>query len=256
MQQLDIFFYPFLFVLGIVFGSFYNVVGLRIPKKFSIITPPSHCTNCNRQLNAIDLLPVFGYLIRRGKCASCGERIASLYIFVELLTGCLFLLSYHLFKGDLLELSIALLFVSLCVIVSVSDLVYMLIPNKVLLFFLPLLIVLRLISQPQPLTSYLIGGVAGFGILFLVAVIKPGAMGMGDVKLFGLLGFVIGWQNVLVSLFIASLVGLIAGVSLMLRGKATLKAAIPFGPFLCIGSIVAYFWGSDLLEAYLSLFFY
>lgn len=255
MTPLDLFFYPFFFILGLLFGSFYNVVGLRIPKKESIISPPSHCPHCNRPLNALDLFPVIGFLVRRGKCATCGEPIASLYVFVELFTGIFFLLSYHQLKGDWFELIVALLFISLCVIVTVSDVAYMLIPNKVLLFFLPLLVIARMVSHPLPISDYVIGAVAGFGVLYLVAVIKPGAMGMGDVKLFALIGWVIGWQVILTALFIASLFGLVAGLILIRRGKATMKAAIPFGPFLCAGSILAFFWGKDLLENYLSLFY-
>ena len=255
MTPLDLFFYPFFFTLGLLLGSFYNVVGLRIPKQESIISPPSHCPHCNRQLNALDLFPIIGYLVRKGKCASCGEPIASLYVFVEFFTGLLFLLSYHQWKGNWPELIVALLFISLCAIVTVSDLAYMLIPNKVLLFFLPLLAIARACSHPLPLTHYAIGAVAGFSVLLLVAVIKPGAMGMGDVKLFALIGWVMGWQLILTALFLASLFGLIAGLTLIRKGKATMKAAIPFGPFLCGGSILAYFWGADLLESYFSLFY-
>ncbi|MGD8188810.1 prepilin peptidase [Brevibacillus ginsengisoli] len=255
MPPLDIFFYPFFFILGLMFGSFYNVVGLRIPKKESIISPPSHCPHCNRQLNSLDLIPLIGFLARKGKCASCKEPIAVLYVLIEAFTGFLFLLSYHQLKGDWLELIVALLFISMCVIVTVSDLAYTLIPNKVLLFFLPLLFIARVLSHPLPLTEYAIGAIAGFGVFFLVAVMKPGAMGMGDVKLFALIGWIIGWQLILIALFFASLMGLIAGLNLIRKGKATMKAAIPFGPFLSAGSILAYFWGAKLLESYFSLFY-
>jgi leader peptidase (prepilin peptidase)/N-methyltransferase len=252
MTPLDSFFTVSFITLGLIFGSFYNVVALRVPQKKSIIHPPSHCPNCQRRLNALDLVPVIGYLWRRGKCAGCAEKIAPYYPLAELATGVLFALSYVMHGNNIPELFVSLSFISLCVIVSVSDIVYQRIPNAVLLFFLPLLIILRSLSHPEPWTSYLIGGIAGFLILFLIAMIKPGAMGMGDVKLLALLGFVVGWQGLLVTLFLASLLGLLIAVVLMLTGKVKWKGSIPFGPSLCAGAIAAYFWGHTILVTYLS----
>jgi leader peptidase (prepilin peptidase)/N-methyltransferase len=254
MTPLDTFFTLSIFVLGLLFGSFFNVVALRVPKKESIISPPSHCPKCQRRLNPLDLLPVFGYLLRRGKCASCGERIPIYYPLAELVTGLLFALSYTQRGNDPWELLVALLLVSLCVIVSVSDIVYMRIPNAVLLFFLPLFLLLRAISHPLPFLSYVIGAAAGFLVLLLIALIKPGAMGMGDVKLLGVLGFVIGWQYILFILFLSSLIGLLLGIVIMLAGKAKWKGSIPFGPSLCAGTLLAYFWGPEIIAAYFSLF--
>jgi leader peptidase (prepilin peptidase)/N-methyltransferase len=252
MTPLDSYFTVSFFTLGLIFGSFYNVVALRVPVKKSIIRPPSHCPNCQRRLNALDLTPVIGYLWRRGKCAGCSERIASYYPLAEMTTGVLFVLSYTVHKSNLPELFVSLTLVSLCVIVSVSDIVYQRIPNVVLLFFLPTLIIFRLLSHPEAWISSMIGGVTGFLLLFLIAVIKPGAMGMGDVKLLGLLGFVVGGQGLIVTLFLASLIGLLVAVVLMLAGKVKWKGSIPFGPSLCAGAIAAYFWGNTILEAYLS----
>jgi len=251
MTPLDLFFYVLFFVLGLSFGSFFNVAALRVPIKQSIIRPPSRCPRCQRRLNALDLTPVIGYVWRRGKCASCSERIAAHYPIAEGTTGLLFVLSYTQ-QDSVPELLLSLALVSLCVIVSVSDMVYQRIPNAVLLFFLPVLVLLRVWSHPEGWGSYLAGGAAGFLLLFLIAVVKPGAMGMGDVKLLGLLGLVVGWQGVIVTLFLGSCIGLLMAAGLLLAGKVKWKGAIPFGPSLCAGAVCAHFWGDIILAAYMS----
>ena len=139
----------FAFIFGLVFGSFYNVVGLRVPKKESIVSPPSHCTNCNRQLTALDLIPVFSYVFLGGKCRSCGVKISPIYMVTELVTGLLFAFAYWQI-GWQPELAVALFFISLLVIINVSDIAYMLIPDKILLFFGPLLIIARIFSPLEP----------------------------------------------------------------------------------------------------------
>ena len=131
--------YAVLFLLyGLVFGSFFNVVGLRVPKGESIVRPPSHCTVCDRNLTIKDLVPVFSFVFLKGKCRGCGTKIHWVYPVMELATGLLFAFAY-LQLGFSLELIVALLFISLLVIITVSDLAYMLIPDKILLFFLFLL---------------------------------------------------------------------------------------------------------------------
>src|SRR5690606_1306850 len=131
-------------VFGLVFGSFYNVVGLRVPKNESIAYPPSHCTNCDRRLTALDLVPVFSYLFLRGKCRSCGASIHWVYPLMEAITAVLFTAVFLKF-GFTPELIVGLLFVSMLVIITVSDIAYMLIPDKVLLPFAAVLLVLRFI---------------------------------------------------------------------------------------------------------------
>ncbi len=128
----------FAFLFGMVFGSFFNVVGLRVPLKMSISYPPSHCTHCMHRLSALDLIPVFSYVFLKGKCRYCGEKVSPIYMVTELFTGILFAFAYWMI-GFTPELIVALLFISLLAIIVVSDIAYMIIPDKVLLFFLPLL---------------------------------------------------------------------------------------------------------------------
>ncbi|RHW39483.1 prepilin peptidase [Lysinibacillus yapensis] len=244
----------FAFIFGLVFGSFFNVVGLRVPKKESISTPPSHCTNCQRRLTLPDLIPVFSYLFLRGKCRSCGVKISPIYLLTELVTGILFAFSvYHL--GITVETAVALLFISLLMIIVVSDFAYMLIPDKVLLFFLPLLIVGRIFSPLQPWWDSIVGAVVGFGILYLIAVVSRGGMGGGDIKLFFLIGLVLGTMNTLLTLFLASFIGMIAGIIVLKIRNQGRKTPVPFGPSIALAAIIVYFYGDSLLNWYSGLFF-
>lgn len=243
----------YLFLFGIVFGSFYNVVGLRVPVKESIISPPSHCPNCGRQLTAIDLVPVFSYIFLRGKCRTCGAKISPIYLMTELVTGLLFVWSYHQL-GLSIELIVALFFFSLLLIIVVSDLQYMLIPDKVLLFFLPFLLVGRIVSPLEPWWDALLGAIIGFAILYLIAVISKGGMGGGDIKLFFLIGLVLGTVKTLLTLFVASAIGMMIGIIVLKVRKQSRKAPVPFGPSIAIASCIVYFYGDSILDWYWHLF--
>ena len=240
-------------IFGLVLGSFYNVVGLRVPKGESIVNPPSHCTSCGKRLTAFELIPVLSYLIQRGKCKGCGVKVSPIYCFTEIVTALLFALCYVKF-GFTAELAVALLFVSLLVIINVSDIAYMLIPNKILLFFLPLLVITRIVSPLEPWWDSLLGAVIGFSILLLIAVVSKGGMGGGDIKLFLLIGLVLGTIHTLLTLFLASVVGMIVGgIVLKVRGQGR-KTPVPFGPSIAVGALLAYFYGDQLIEWYWQLF--
>ena len=250
---MEIVYSVFIALFGLVLGSFYNVVGLRIPKGESIVNPPSHCTSCDRRLTAVELIPVLSYVIQGGKCRGCGVKVSPIYCVTEILTAALFTVSYLKF-GFTAELAVALLFVSLLVIINVSDIAYMLIPNKILLFFLPLLMIARIVSPLDPWWDSLLGAVVGFGILLLIAVISKGGMGGGDIKLFFLIGLVLGTVNTLLTLFLASLIGMIAGVVILKMKGQGRKTPIPFGPSIALGAMIAYFYGADLIDWYWQLF--
>lgn len=237
------------FVFGLVLGSFYNVIGLRIPKKESIVTPSSHCTSCQRRLTALDLIPILSYIFLRGKCRQCGVEISPIYMLTEVLTGVLFAFSYWQL-GFTAELAVALLFISLLIIINVSDMVYMLIPDKILLFFLPLLIIGRMFSPLSPWWDSIVGAVIGFGILYLIAVVSKGGMGGGDIKLFFLIGIVLGTVNSLLTLFLASFIGMIAGIIVLKVRKQGRKTPLPFGPSIAIAAVIVYFYGEALVDWY------
>lgn len=242
----------YFFILGLVFGSFYNVVGLRVPKKESIVHPPSHCTSCDQRLTGMELIPVISFLLQRGKCRKCKARISPVYLLTELVTGLLFAFAYNQL-GFTWELAVALLFISLLVIINVSDIAYMLIPDKILLFFLPFLIVGRVLSPLEPWWDAIVGAVLGFSILLLIAIVSKGGMGGGDIKLFFLIGLVLGALNTLLTLFVAAVIGMIVGVIVLkIRGKGR-KTPVPFGPSIAVAAIIVYFYGENLIDFYLNL---
>lgn len=241
------------FVVGSIFGSFFNVVGIRLPKKEPFITGRSKCSGCRRTLNSFELIPMLSYLIQKGKCRSCNTKISPQYIWIETATGLLFSFSFYQI-GWQLELMIALVFISMLLIIFVTDIVYMTIPDGVLLFFLPLFILLRFV-QPLPLWyDSLLGAGVGFGILFFIIVCSKGGMGAGDMKLFAVIGIVLGMGNTLLTLFIASLFGTIVGSIYLYRSSVSRKQPIPFAPFIVIAAIVCYFSGTYIWEVYFRLF--
>ncbi len=250
---MEIIYTVFAFIFGIVFGSFFNVVGLRVPKKESISTPPSHCNNCSRRLTTLDLIPIFSYIFLKGKCCSCGVKISPIYLLTELVTGLLFALAaWNL--GLTIETAVALLFISLLMIIVVSDFAYMLIPDKVLLFFLPLLALGRIFSPIDPWWDSILGAVVGFGILYLIAVISKGGMGGGDIKLFFLIGLVLGTLNTLLTLFLSAFIGMIVGIIVLKIRNQGRKTPVPFGPSIALAAIIVYFYGEMILDWYSSLF--
>jgi len=240
------------FIFGLVFGSFFNVVGLRVPIKESLVRPPSHCTNCQRQLTALDLVPVLSYIWLGGKCRSCGQKISWIYPLMELITGVLFAFAYWKLSFTI-EFFVAILLISLLVIIVVSDFAYMLIPDKVLLFFLPLLFIGRVLSPLTPWWDSVLGAVVGFGILYSIAVLSKGGMGGGDIKLFFLLGLVLGTLNALLTLFIAAVIGMVVGIIVLKARQQVRKTPIPFGPSIAAAAIVVYFYGDALMNWYLGL---
>ncbi|QDY46253.1 prepilin peptidase [Planococcus glaciei] len=241
----------FFSIFGLVFGSFYNVVGLRVPKNESIAFPPSHCTKCDRQLTPLDLVPVFSYLFLRGRCRSCGEKIHWVYPLMEAITAALFAISFWQL-GFQPELIIALIFVSLLVIITVSDIAYMLIPDKVLLPVGIVLLALRLFIPLDPWWDALLGAAVGFGILLLIAIVSKGGMGGGDIKLFFVIGLVLGTSGTLLTLFFASLIGAIAGIVQLRILNKDRKTPVPFGPSIALGAVITYFWGDALLNWYMN----
>ncbi|SEO93667.1 leader peptidase (prepilin peptidase) / N-methyltransferase [Amphibacillus marinus] len=241
------------FCFGLVFGSFYNVVGLRVPQNNLFKSDRSYCPNCKKTLEWYELVPVISFLIQLGKCRGCKQRIRLLYPLIEFLTAVCFALSYWLF-GVGADLIIALIVVSLAVIVIVSDSVYMLIPNKVLLFFFPLLILTRVVVPLSPWWSAPLGSIVGFGLIFIIIVVSKGGMGAGDLKYFAVLGYAFGYQAILLILMLASVYGAtITGVLLIAR-KVDRKSKVPFGPYISLAVLTVLFFGQALIDWYIGLF--
>lgn len=239
------------FVAGTVLGSFFNVVGLRLPKKITFTNDRSYCPNCNHQLRWFELVPIISYVIQLGKCRSCKEKISPIYPFVELLTGFLFAFSYYKIGFDL-ELTLMIILVSMLMIIFVTDITYMRIPNKILLFFLPFIIIMRIISPLDPWYNAIIGAIVGYVLIALIIIVSKGGMGAGDMKLLGVLGIVLGLGKVLLTFFIAALIGAVVGMTLRALRKLNKKQPIPFGPYLIVSTIFVYYYGDVVIEWYLS----
>lgn len=246
---------PFVFLfLGILFGSFYNVVGLRVPKKESILYPPSHCPACKKRLRPIELIPILSYLFLRAKCRGCKQSVSPIYPIMEGLTGLAFLLVYTQY-GLAWETLLGILFVSLLIIITVSDIAYRLIPDRVLLPFFVLFLILRFL-QPYDgsYLSHLISMAAGFTFFLLLAIITRGGVGGGDIKLYAVIGLFLTPSLLMLTVFLSSAFGAVYGLVLYLSRRATGKTMIPFGPFIALGAAVSYLYGSELISWYLSLY--
>ncbi|OCA91260.1 prepilin peptidase [Bacillus sp. FJAT-27225] len=242
-----------LFLYGITFGSFFNVVGLRVPNGQSIVSPGSACPNCGHKLKAHELIPVFSYVFQWGKCRGCGSRISPIYPIMEFLTGILFVLAPVLL-GWSWELIIAWTLISLFIIITVSDINYMLIPDKILLVFAGIFLFERILWPLSPWWDSLLGAAAGFLLLLLIAYVSKGGMGGGDIKLYALIGFVVGTKLMFLSFFLATLFGAVFGIVGILSKKIKKREPIPFGPFIALATLVAYFFGNQLIDLYLSFF--
>lgn len=242
--------YLLLFLYGCTLGSFYNVVGLRIPLKKPIVTSRSACTTCGRQLKPYELIPVISYLFQGGKCRGCQSRISPIYPIFELLTGVLFMTA-PLVIGWSGELVVALTLISMFMIIIVSDIHYMLIPDKILIWFAGIFLLERIFWPLTPWWDSILGAVIGFILLLVIALVSKGGMGGGDIKLYALLGLVLGFKLVLLSFFFSTLFGAVIGGLALLFRIVKRRQPIPFGPFIAAGTLTAYYWGTDLINLYI-----
>ncbi|MBS4202748.1 prepilin peptidase [Lederbergia citrea] len=242
-----------IFLYALLLGSFYNVVGLRVPLKQSIVKPRSSCPGCKNTLGTRELVPVFSYLFLKGKCRHCNQRISPLYPIMELSNGLLFVFAY-IKLGWSVELIIAWLLISLFVIIFVSDVTYMLIPDKVLLVFTGIFLAARVIYPLTPWWDSLAGATVGFSLLLLIAIVSKGGMGGGDIKLFAVLGLVLGTKLILLSFFAATLLGAVTGVIGLAVGVFKKSNPIPFGPYIGLGTLIVYFYHHEIMNWYFSFF--
>lgn len=228
------------FMFGAILGSFFNVVGERLPEGKSIVKPRSHCPKCKHTLTPIELVPIFSYIIQRGKCKNCKEKIPPIHPIYEFLCGLIFLLSYLSFNFSY-ELIIVLSLVSMLLIIIVSDYLYMIIPDEVLIFFgIILIIEIFFIYGIVALLYRILSGIIAFMIMFLIKIVgdkifKRESMGGGDIKLLFFFGLCLGWEMAIFSIFLGSMLGF--PVSLIIL-KVKKDNVLPFGPFLSLAAII------------------
>ena len=237
------------FAPGLAIGSFLNVVAARVPLRRSVVRPPSACMSCGEQIRWHDNLPLLSYVLLRGRCRHCQARIPLLYPGVELATA-LLVAGCVLAFGLTAEAAIAAFFCAVLVAVSVIDLEHRIIPNRIVL---PATVIVLVASTARDLSpEWALAALGASGFLFTAALAYPAGMGMGDVKLALLMGAALG-RIVPVALMVGMLAALVPSIALFARhGSKARKMGIPFGPFLAIGSIVALFWGHEILDAYFS----
>jgi leader peptidase (prepilin peptidase) / N-methyltransferase len=237
------------FAPGLALGSFLNVVAARVPRRRSIVHPPSACMSCGERIRWYDNVPLVSWAVLHARCRHCGVRIPWLYPAVELLTAVL-LAGCVLAFGLSVEAGLAAFFCAVLVAVSVIDLEHRIIPNRIVVPAAAVVLVANTARDVSP--EWLVAGLAASGFLLAAALIYPAGMGMGDVKLALLMGAALG-RTVAVALMAGMLVAMIPSIVLFARhGTKARRMGIPFGPFLAVGSVVALFWGHDLLHAYLS----
>jgi len=235
---------------GLAIGSFLSVVAARVPEGRSLVFPGSACLSCQSPIAWYDNIPVLSYLVLRGRCRSCAVPIGVAYPLVELATA-LLVAGCVLGFGLTLDALVAAVFCAALVAVSVTDLKRRIIPNVIVLPAAAVVLAAQTVLHPSAEWAVAAFGAALF--LFVAAVAYPGGMGMGDVKLALLLGAMLG-RSVTVALMLGMLAALVPAVVLLARhGSAARKMAIPFGPFLAAGGLVALLAGERLLDAYLKL---
>lgn len=242
------------FLGGAVTGSFLSVVAHRVPRGESIVGPRSRCAACGAQIAAYDNIPIVSWMLLRGRCRSCGERISIRYPLVELGTGLAFAATVLVLHDEPAQLALGLVFVATLAAIVLTDLELRLIPNKVLLVSAVAGVALAATLDPASLPERAIAAAAAGGGLFAVALAYPRGMGLGDVKLAAVMGLYLG-RAVAPALLIAFAAGSLVGLALIARhGTAARKQALPFGPFLALGGFVGLLAGDQIVSWYLSTF--
>jgi leader peptidase (prepilin peptidase)/N-methyltransferase len=237
------------FAPGLAIGSFLNVVAARVPLRRSIVSPPSACMSCAARISWYDNVPLVSWALLRGRCRHCCTHIPFRYPAVELLTA-LLVAGCVLAFGLSADTAVAAAFCIVLVAVSAIDLEHRIIPNRIVVPAAAAALLAQTALHPSP--AWALGALGASGFLFAAALAYPAGMGMGDVKLALLMGAVLG-KTVSVALMAGMLAAMLPSLYLFARhGTAARKMGIPFGPFLAIGSVVALFWGHDLLHAYFS----
>jgi leader peptidase (prepilin peptidase)/N-methyltransferase len=240
-------------LIGASIGSFLNVCIYRLPRRESLMWPASHCTSCGRTLAWYENVPIVGWLALRGRCRTCGERISIVYPIVELVTAIVFVSGYLIYGWTPL-LAARLLFACAMIVLFVIDLQHRILPNVITLPGIVIGFVCSLFLEPGVMSS-LIGIAIGGGIpwamyeLWLLIRHEEG-MGFGDVKMLAMIGAFLGWQLVLFTLMVASLLGSVVGGVMILSKKGSLKYALPFGTFLAVAALMAAVVGDRFVAWY------
>lgn len=238
------------FIIGTVMGSFYHVVATRLSMEESIIKPGSHCPRCNHFLRWYENIPIISYLILKGKCSECGSKIPLSYLVVEIVTGALFAVCYHVF-GISVDLLVGIIFISSLVIVIISDIEYMIILDEVLIVSTLVVAVIYVIFLGLEQAAYHIySGVGAFVIMYSIKLLgdklfKKESLGGGDIKLMFLFGMVLGLPMSVCTIFLATFIAFPVALIILFSNK---ENVIPFGPFLSMAAMIIYISGVEIMD--------
>lgn len=252
MQFIQTIPYPVLagavFCFGLVVGSFANVCIHRLPRKESVVFPGSHCSACSAAVRPLDNIPVISYIALGGKCRDCATRISPIYPVIETVTAVLLLAGFFKF-GPSFDFLVYAVVAPALVIITAIDIEHQIIPDVITLPGIALGLVVG--TYTIGYADSLLGFFAGGGLFYLLAVLSNGGMGGGDIKYIAAVGALLGWQKVLLVIFIGALLGSVVGVFQITVQKKSRKSLIPFGPFLATGTLVTLFYGNSLIRLYL-----
>ncbi|WP_198543744.1 prepilin peptidase [Petroclostridium xylanilyticum] len=242
-----------IFILGFLIGSFLNVCIHRIPLGQTVVTTPSHCPECNKRIRWYDLIPVISYILLRGKCRFCKQKISIRYPLVELLNGAVCLWIYSIYGMSVQFAGLAFL-ASALIVIAFIDYAHRIIPNRIVIVMLAAGIVYVYFNPYITYGDAILGFFAASLPLLILAVLSNGGMGGGDIKLMAAAGVFLGWKLILLSLVFASIIGSFIGIILILLKIIKREDPIPFGPFLSAGIFISILYGQKIIEWYLRFY--
>ena len=245
-------------ILGLVVGSFLNVCIYRMPREMSIVKPRSKCTNCDHQITAWENIPIFSYLLLRGKCSNCKTKISTRYPLIELLTALVYCIVY-LYYGFSIETILLLILFSIIIVLTFIDIDFQLLPNNLLILSLIPIILFIILQYPNNLIDHIVGGITMLSIFLFIGylgklVYKVDSMGMGDVKYAAVIGIFLGWKLGLLSFVISFFSAALFIAAMSIIKKFNRKQRLAFGPFLSIGIFVSFFWGNEIINWYMGFY--
>ena len=245
----------FMALLGLIAGSFLSVVAHRVPLGESIVAPRSRCPSCGTQIAAYDNVPLFSYLALRGRCRHCDAKVPATYPLLEAGLAAVFVAILLRYSDDGSEIALGACLAATLATITLIDLEHRVIPNKVLIVAALVAVGLLVAGDRDALAEHAIAAAIAFAVMFLIAIVYPRGMGMGDVKLAGVMGLYLG-KAVAPALLIGFAAGALFGLALIAsRGAEARKQAVPFGPFLALGGLIAIFVGPDIVDWYTDTFF-
>jgi leader peptidase (prepilin peptidase)/N-methyltransferase len=240
---------------GLIIGSFLNVVAYRLPRGESLAHPPSHCPSCGEPIKPYDNIPVLSWLLLRGRCRNCKAAISPRYPLVEALTGALYALVMWARWDDAAGIALGIVLVTVLIPIAIIDFEHRIIPNRITGPAAVVAILIGVLFDQDFVVEQLIAGAAAGGFFLLAAIAYPRGMGMGDVKLAGMMGLYLG-RAVGFAVLVGLVAGVVVGSVIMARVgvKAGRKQQVPFGPFLALGGIIAIFAGDAVADSYVDTF--